>query len=290
MWKWAAIAVSLALLFPASAAGAREMKVEGYGRASASKYELSVSAEVRSLAAGDAVLVKYKTNLPQKTVLYMTVRSLGQVLITRKQTVEASTFAIRFGPFDNKRFSPGIYVVDVSFLSSRQESGLVREELAGIEDLIASAELRVGDVGEYEVTTGRRKARLISELKALAALYSEINAEYGSQKKEFDETEWGSFSASWKEKLDTIRQEDIQYRAKALVMDYAAQENIKMMMVDTLDKLWIRYAEDLSKENGLGFKAPPSPDNRPAQMLKDVMQELLVNSDSFVLTFSKQKD
>jgi hypothetical protein len=126
----------------------------------------------------------------------------------------------------------------------------------------------VGDVGEYEVTTGRRKARLISELKALAALYSEINAEYGSQKKEFDETEWGSFSASWKEKLDTIRQEDIQDRAKALVMDYAAQENIKMMMVDTLIKLWIRYAEDLSKENGLGFKAPPSPDNRPAQMLR----------------------
>ncbi len=284
---WAALAAVMLFMFPAHA---QEMKAEGYGRAAASKYELSVSAEVRKLTSGDAVLVKYKTNLPQKTVLYMTVRALGQVLVTRKQTVEGPTFAIRFGPFDDKSFAPGIYVVDVSCLPSRQESASVKEELAGMDDLVASAELRVGSPEEYEVTTLRRKAELTSELEDLAALYSAINTEYVSQKKDFDGERWEAFSASWKEKIGAIRQKDIQYRARMLVMDYAAQENIKMMMVDTLDKLWTRYMEDLSQENGLGFKAPPSPDNRPAEMLKSVMQELLVNSDSFVLTFSKQKD
>jgi len=287
MKMWVALAAVLLFMLPADA---QEMKVEGYGRAEASKYELSVSAEVRRLTSGDAVLVKYKTNLPQKTVLYMTVRSLGQVLVTRKQTVESPTFAIRFGPFDDKRFAPGMYVVDVSCLPSRQESAPVKEKLAGMNDLVASAELRVGSPEEYEVTTLKRKAELTSELEDLAALYSEINTEYVSQKKDFDGERWEAFSAPWKARVDAIRQKDIQYRARMLVMDYAAQENIKMMMVDTLDKLWIRYMEDLSRENGLGFKAPPSPDNRPAEMLKSVMQELLVNADSFVLTFSKQKD
>ncbi|MBP6943853.1 MAG: hypothetical protein KBB79_03110 [Candidatus Omnitrophica bacterium] len=259
-----------------------ELKAEGYGRAASSKYELSVTAQAKRLSNGDAVLVKYKTNLPRMTVLYMSVRSLDQVLVTRKQTVEGPEFAIRFGPFDNKKFSPGIYVVEVSCLPERQESGAVRQELSGADKLVASAELRVGNQEDFEVTTGKRRAALITELKELDSLYLALNDEYASQKKEFNKAKWDAFSEDLRLRVKKIGDLDADYRSKMLVMDYAAQENIKMMIVDTLGKLLVRYTERLCKDNGIDFSAPPSPDNRPAEMLNLVMQELLVNSKSFI--------
>jgi hypothetical protein len=212
----------------------------------------------------------------------MSVRSLDQVMITRKQTVEAPEFATRFGPFDNKRFSPGIYVVEVSCIPERQESEAVRKELFGADKLVASAELRIGPQEDYEVTTGKRKAALVAELKELESLYTALNDEYATQKKGFDKARWDAFSADLQQRVKKIADLDADYRLKMLVMDYAAQENIKMMIVDTLGKLWIRYAERLCKDNGVSFSAPPSPDNRPADMLNRVMQELLMNSGSFI--------
>lgn len=266
--------------------GARdvELKAEGYGRAASSKYELSVTAQAKRLANGDAVLVKYKTNLPRMTVLYMSVRSLDQVFVTRKQTVEGPEFAIRFGPFDNKKFTPGIYVVEVSCIPERQESGAVKKELSGTDKLVATAELRIGNQEDFEVTTGKRKAALVSELKELDSLYLAMNGEYESQKKEFNKARWDAFSEDLLLRVKRIGDLDADYRSKMLAMDYAAQENIKMMMVDTLGKLRIRYTEQLCKDNGVEFTAPPSPDNRPADMLNKVMQELLVNSLDFYST------
>jgi len=259
-----------------------ELKAEGYGRAASSKYELSVTAQAKRLTNGDAVLVKYKTNLPRMTVLYMSVRSLDQVFVTRKQTVEGPEFAIRFGPFDNKKFSPGIYVVEVSCIPERQESAAVKQELSGADKLTASAELRIGDQEDFEITTGKRKAALTAELKELESLYSALNDEYDAQKKEFNKARWDAFSSDLLSRVKKIGDLDADYRSKMLVMDYAAQENIKMMIVDTLGKLWIRYTERLCKDNGVEFSAPPSPDNRPADMLNRVMQELLVNSRAFI--------
>lgn len=259
-----------------------ELKAEGYGRAASSKYELSVTAQAKRLTNGDAVLVKYKTNLPRMTVLYMSVRSLDQVLVTRKQTVESPEFAIRFGPFDNKKFSPGIYVVEVSCIPERQESGAVKKELSGADKLVASAELRIGNQEDFEVTTGKRKAALTAELEELESLYSALNDAHASQKKEFNKARWDAFSEGFLLRVKKIGDLDADYRSKMLVMDYAAQENIKMMIVDTLGKLWIRYTEKLCKDNGVDFSAPPSPDNRPADMLNIVMQELLVNSKAFI--------
>ncbi len=261
-----------------------ELKAEGYGRAASSKYELNVTAQAKRLANGDAVLVKYKTNLPRMTVLYMSVRSLDQVLVTRKQTVEGPEFAIRFGPFDNKKFTPGIYVVEVSCIPERQESGAVKKELSGTDKLVATAELRIGNQEDFEVTTGKRKAALVAELKELDSLYFAMNDEYALQKKEFNKARWDAFSEDLLLRVKKIGDLDADYRSKMLVMDYAAQENIKMMIVDTLGKLRIRYTEQLCKDNGVEFSAPPSPDNRPADMLNKVMQELLVNSLDFYST------
>ncbi len=258
-----------------------ELKAEGYGRTASSKYELSVTAQAKRLENGDAVLVRYKTNLPRMTVLYMSVRSLDQVLVTRKQTVEGPEFAIRFGPFDNKKFSPGIYVVEVACLPERQESGAARQELSGTDKLVASAELRIGNQEDFEVTTGKRRAALTAELKELSSLYSALNDEYAAQKKEFNKAKWDAFSEGFLPRVKKVADLDADYRSKMLVMDYAAQENVKMMIVDTLGKIWIRYTEQLCKDNGVDYSAPPSPDNRPADMLNTVMRELLVNSLDF---------
>ncbi|MFA6355891.1 MAG: hypothetical protein WCY23_02140 [Candidatus Omnitrophota bacterium] len=275
--------ISLVILAVSCAgASAAELKAEGYGRAASSKFELSVSAQAKSLSNGDAILVKYNTNLPRMTVLYMSVRSLDRVLVTRKQTVEGPAFAIRFGPFENKRFTPGIYVVDVSCIPERQESDAIKKELSGMDNLVASAELRIGQVDDYEITTGKRKAELITELKGIESLYAALNDARAAQKKEFDKEKWDAFSAELQQGVKKVKDFDADYRAKMLAMDYAAQENIKMMMADTLDKLWIRYTEELCRDNGIDFKAPPSPDNRPAEMLDRVMQELLRNSRSFI--------
>ncbi len=258
------------------------LRAEGYGEASAANFNLSVSAEVKKLNNGDAILVKYTTNLPDKTVLYLTVKALGQELITRKQKVRGQSFAIRLGPFEEKRFSPGLYTVQVSCAVSRQESDEIKKQLGDIDDIVASAELRVGSPGESEQATGKRKKQLVSELKELGKLYNQMTAEYGSQKKKFDREKWDSLSESLKADLKAIKDVDSDYRKSVIVMDYAAQESMKMLIVSTLERMSILYTEKLYKKDGLAFTVPPSPDDRPADALNKVVQELFSNEKDFI--------
>ena len=265
------------------------LKAEGYGEASADKFKLSVSAELKRLSNGDAVLVKYKTNLPPKTVLYLVVKSLGQELVTRKQTVKSQSFATRFGPFEEKKFAPGLYTVQVSCMISSQESEEVKKQLGKIDDIVAAAELRVGSPEGSEQVTGERRKQLIAELKELERIYNEMNAGYISQKKEFDREKWDSLSAGWKDHLKKIKDDDADYRARMIVMDYAGQENIKMMELYALQRMLLVYTEDLYKSNNLSFTIPPSPDDRKADELNKIVQELFVNMKNFIETSEKPK-
>ena len=65
-------------------------------------------------------------------------------------------------------------------------------------------------------------------------------------------------------------------------MDYAAQESMKMLIVSTLERMSILYTEKLYKKDGLAFTVPPSPDDRPADALNKVVQELFSNEKDFI--------
>ncbi|MDD5072319.1 MAG: hypothetical protein PHX64_04405 [Candidatus Omnitrophica bacterium] len=264
------------------------LKAEGYGAANSGKFNLNVSAEMKSSYNGDAILVKYKTNLPQKTVLFLQVRTLNQVIVTRKHAVEGQSFAIRFGPFKEKRFSPGIYVIEVSCITSRQESEEIKKKLEGVGDIVATAEIRVGSPDEAEGATGKRRKELVAELKELDSLYNKLSLEYGSQKKKFNKERWESFTNDFEGAIEKIKDADLAYRKVAIVMDYPAQENAKISIADILRKLRIRYAEELYKANNLEFKVPPSDDSRGAEALDVNTKSLLASARSFIEKSEKE--
>lgn len=258
------------------------LKAEGYGKAASLSYNLSISAELKQLRNGDAMLVKYNTNLPIGSVLYLSLRSGSRILAVRKQTVEGSSFAIRLGPFDGKRFNPGGYMVEVSFLSSRQESEEIKKRMSGVDDMVATAEIRVGSAGEAEELAARRKAELRSELKELTAIYTEMNKAYASQKRDFNRDVWDLSCSDWKGRIEKIKDFDAAYRKKMLVLDYSAEENNKMLAAETLGRLALRYTEDLYKSHGLDFKLPPSPDNRDTVALNRAMGGVFDNIRGFM--------
>ncbi|MDD4879544.1 MAG: hypothetical protein PHR22_03720 [Candidatus Omnitrophica bacterium] len=266
------------------------LKAEGYGEANSGKFNLNVSAEMKKIYNGDAVLVKYKTNLPQKTVLFLQVRALNQVIVTRKHAVEGRSFAIRFGPFGEKRFSPGIYVVEVSCIASRQESEEIKKKLEGVGDIVAAAEIRVGSPDEAEGVTGKRRKELLAELRELDSLYGKLSLEYESQKKEFDKEKWESFTSGFEGAIQKIKDADLAYRKAAIVMDYPAQENAKIAIADILRKLRIRYAEKLYKANNLEFKVPPSDDSRGAEALDVNTKSLLASARTFIEKSEKKTE
>jgi hypothetical protein len=265
------------------------LRAEGYGEASAAKYKLNVSAEMRGLNSGDAILMKYKTNLPPKTILFLEVKAFNKVLVTRKQSVEGPTFAVRFGPFEGKRFAPGIYVVDVSCIPSRQEDEEIKKKLVGIGNIVATAEIRVGSPEETEEVTGKHKKELIADLKALEVLYNRLNTEYESQEKDFDDAKWESFSDDFKKAAKNIRDFDLAYRKSAVVMDYEAQENTKLTILDTLEKLQMRYVEALSGDRGLVLKPSISSDNRDIAALNKAIEGLFFNIRVFTTEPEKKK-
>lgn len=258
------------------------LKAEGYGEANSGKYNLSVSAEMRKLYNGDAILVKYKTNLPQKAVLFLQVKKLNQVIVARKHAVEGASFAIRFGPFGGKRFASGIYVVEVSCIASRQESEEIKKKLEGIGDIVATAEIRIGSTDETEEVTHKHKKELISDLKTLEALYSKVNLEYESQKKEFDKSKWDSFADDFTGSLNKIRDFDHNYRINSIVMDYSAQENIKISIVDNLERLLLRYTEALYRANNIEFTVPSSIDNRDPSAINISLKNFIASIRGFV--------
>ena len=264
------------------------LKAEGYGEANSGKFNLNVSAEMRRIYNGDAILVKYKTNLPQKTVLFLRVRALNQVIVTRKHAVEGPSFAIRFGPFEEKRFAPGIYLVEVSCIASRQESEEIKKKLEGVGDIVAAAEIRVGSPEEAEGATGKHRKELVAELNEMDSLYNKLSLEYESQKKKFDKEKWESFTNDFEGAIQKIKEADQEYRKVAIVMDYPAQENAKISIADILKKLRIRYAETLYKANNLEFKVPPSDDSRGAAALDVNTKSLLASARTFIEKSGKE--
>jgi len=264
------------------------LKAEGYGETNSGKFNLSVSAEMRKTYNGDAILVKYKTNLPQRTVLFLQVRALNQVIVTRKHAVEGQSFAIRFGPFEEKRFAPGLYVVEVSCIASRQESEEIKKKLEGVGDIVATAEIRVGSPDEAEGATGKHRKELVAELKEMDNLYNKLSLEYESQKKKFDKEKWESFTNGFEGAIQKIKEADQEYRKAAIVMDYPAQENAKISIADILRKLRIRYAEKLYKANNLEFKVPPSEDSRGAEALDVNTKSLLASARTFIEKSEKE--
>ncbi|MDP3786796.1 MAG: hypothetical protein Q8R05_04510 [Candidatus Omnitrophota bacterium] len=265
-----------------------ELKAEGYQTVTALKFNLNIEAEFRRSFDGDTVLISGTTNLPPKSVLYLSLKTPSQTVAVRKLFVENSTFSDRIGPFGNKRIPPGRYIVEATFSPERQESEGAKRILAETEEIRTATDLSIGSVHEIEERTNKRKSELAPQFSELKRLYDELNIEYEAQKKNFNEGGWNTWSLKWQSQLGAIKSSNEDYRNKMLALDFPEQENALNEVIYDLNLLWNRYAAELFKRNNLTFDVPPSNDTRNSDSLKKAIQDRLKTSSEFSMASNKK--